>query len=86
MIKVYAVALVLGVVALIGAVIRTTLTDKALDERWRLVLGAVLGFAMGGMAAEYSPLDISWPVALAIAAVAAAGAVVWVRYATRREG
>jgi peptidoglycan/LPS O-acetylase OafA/YrhL len=86
MIKVYAVALVLGVVALIGVVIRTTLTDKALDERWRLVLGAVLGFAMGGMAAEYSPLDISWPVALAIAAVAAAGAVVWVRYATRQEG
>ena len=86
MIKVYAVALVLGVVALVGVVIRTTLTDKALDERWRLVLGAVLGFAMGGMAAEYSPLDISWPVALAIAAVAAAGAVVWVRYATRQEG
>lgn len=85
-IKVYAVALALGVALLIAVVIRTTLSDKALEGRARMALGALLGFGMGGMAAEYSPLDISWPVALAAAVVAAVASVAWVRFATRREG
>jgi hypothetical protein len=37
---------------------------------------------MGGMAAEFSPLDISWPVALAIAVVGGFVGAFWVRYAT----
>lgn len=86
MIKVYAVALALGAVALIGVILWASFPGKeGPGDRARMILGAVLGFGMGGMAAEYSPLDISWPVALGIAVVAAGASIAWVRYATRHE-
>ncbi len=87
MIKVYAIALALGVAALVGVILWSSLPDKAVPEvRVRMALGAILGFGMGGMAAEYSPLDLSWPVALGLAVLAAVAAVAWVRYSTRTQG
>lgn len=87
MIKVYAIALAVGTAVLVGVVFWSSLPGKsAPGERIRLALGGLLGFAMGGMAAEYSPLDISWPIALALAVLAAVAAVAWVRFATRRSG
>jgi hypothetical protein len=78
-IKVYAVVLVLGVVCLIGWIMATVLAGNVgrpgLDAERRFgvagrraVAGAV-GFGMAGMSAEYSPLDLAWPVALALALV-----------------
>lgn len=87
MIKVYAIALAVGAVALIGVIVWSSLPDKSVPgERARMVLGAVLGFGMGGIAAEYSPLDLAWPVALVLAALAASAALFWVRYSTRTQG
>ena len=87
MIKVYAIALAVGAAALVGVIFWTSLPDKeGLKPNARRALGALLGFGMGGMAAEYSPLDISWPIALLLAVAAAAASVAWVRYATRHEG
>jgi hypothetical protein len=45
------------------------------------VVGAAVGFGMGGMSAEFSPLDLSWPIALVISLVAAGLSMLWVRYA-----
>jgi len=39
---------------------------------------------MGGMSAEFSPLDFEWPVSLLLALAASALAVYWVRYASAR--
>jgi hypothetical protein len=46
----------------------------------KLVVGAVIGFGMGGMSAEFSPLDLSWQVSLLIAIGAAIVSGLWVRY------
>jgi hypothetical protein len=40
---------------------------------------------MGGLSAEFSPLELAWPVSLSIALVAAVSAVFWVRYAVRQS-
>jgi hypothetical protein len=50
-----------------------------------VTVGALIGFGMGGMSAEFSPIDLSWQVCLLIAAAAALLSVFWVRYATRTE-
>ena len=60
-------------------------THPLVDARFglggKLLVGAAVGFGMGGMSAEFSPLDLSWPVALVIALVAAGLSISWVRYA-----
>ena len=87
MIKVYAIALAVGAAALVGVILWASLPGKEGPKTSaRMGLGALLGFGMGGMAAEYSPLDISWPIALLLAVLAAVASVAWVRYATRHEG
>lgn len=90
MVKVYAVVLVLGIVGLLVYILGGTLAENlgreegGPDARFgldgKLAVGAAIGFGMGGMSAEFSPLDLSWPVALLIALVAAALSVLWVRY------
>lgn len=86
MIKVYAVVLVAGLVALLAWIFLTVLAGSldrsSMDPEARFgipgrraVAGAV-GFGMAGMSAEFSPLDISWPLAL-VAALLGAGAAVW---------
>jgi hypothetical protein len=92
MVVVYSVMLALGFAALVVIVMGGTLAENLnredrdpgarIGQRGRLLVGAVLGFGIGGMSAEFSPLDISWPVALAIAMVAGSVGAFWVRYAT----
>lgn len=85
-VKVYAVVLVAGVVALIAWVFAKSFAENIERPSWnpelrfgvpgrRLVAGMV-GFGMAGMSAEFSPRDISWPLAL-VAAVVGAGAAIW---------
>lgn len=86
MIKVYAVVLVVGIVALIAWIFLTVLAGNVdrpgLDPehrfglRGRRVVAAAVGFGMAGMSAEYSPLGIGWPLALVLA-VAGAVAASW---------
>ncbi|CAN5778017.1 hypothetical protein BH23ACT4_BH23ACT4_12770 [soil metagenome] len=92
MVVVYAFSLGVGFLALLGIVMGGTLAENVgredrdpgarIGHRGRLVVGAVLGFGIGGMAAEFSPLDLSWTVALVAAGVAALLGVLWVGYAT----
>lgn len=92
MVVVYAFALAVGFVALLVIVMGGTLAENLgrehrdpgvrIGQKGRLLVGGVLGFGIGGMAAEFSPLDLTWPVALVIALVAAFLGVLWVRYAT----
>ena len=95
MIKVYAIILVLGIIGLLIYILGGALAEnlgrgeRGPDARFglkgKLAVGAAVGFGMGGMSAEFSPLDFSWPVALAIAVAAAVLAVFWVRYAVDHE-
>ena len=90
MVKVYAVALALGIVGLIVIILGGAFAenlgrpDRDPGERFGLVgktlIGGLVGFGMGGMSAEFSPLDFSWQISLLLALGAAALAVVWVRY------
>lgn len=92
MVKVYAVALVIGIVGLLililGGALAENLGRRDPGESLGMVgksgVGGLIGFGMGGMSAEFSPLDLSWPIALVIAIGAALLAVFWVRYAVRQ--
>ena len=94
MVKVYAAVLALGVVGLLVMILGGALAanigreDADPGRRWglggRSIVGVLVGFGMGGMSAEFSPLDLEWPVALAIALVAAGLSAFWVRYASRQ--
>lgn len=91
MVKVYAIALTVGIVGLLvfiyGGALAENLGRPERDPGERLGLtgkmtaGALVGFGMGGMSAEFSPLDFSWQVSLLLALLAAIVSVVWVRYA-----
>lgn len=92
MVVVYALSLALGFVALLVIVMGGTLAENLgrgdrdpgvrMGQRGRFVVGGVLGFGIGGLAAEFSPLDFAWPVALVAACIAAFLGVLWVRFAT----
>lgn len=91
MVTVYAVVLVLGVIGLLVQILGGAFADNLGHEhrdpgvmfglRGKQTVGAAIGFGMGGISAEFAPLDFSWPVALFIAVMAAVLAVIWVRYA-----
>lgn len=91
MVKVYAVALAVGALALVAWLFSATLAEGTgranLDpgRRWgggaRAIIGGLIGFGMGGISAEFAPVEIAWPAALGIAAAAAVLSVFWVRYA-----
>lgn len=91
MVKVYAIALAVGVLALVLWLFSATLAENTGRVSWdpgarwgltgKTVIGAMIGFGMGGLSAEFAPIDITWPVALGIAAVAALLSAYWVRYA-----
>lgn len=86
MIKVYAIVLAVGVVALIAWIFTTVLAGNlgrsSLDPEARFGLpgrravAAAVGFGMAGMSAEFSPLGIGWPLALVLA-LAGGGALAW---------
>lgn len=91
MVKVYAVALAIGVVALLVVLLGGALAEnlgraeRDPGERFGLTgksaIGGIIGFGMGGLSAEFSPLDFGWQVSLAISAAAALISVFWVRHA-----
>lgn len=95
MVKVYAVALGAGVVLLMGWIIARgfslNLDRHRLDPEQRFGLSGrrtvagLVGFGMGGMSAEFSPRDISWPLALALAVVASAIAAWYAGWVDRHE-
>lgn len=83
MVKVYAVVLVVGFVALVvwimGRALAENISRPGLDPEARFgktgrrLVAASVGFGMAGMSAEFSPRDLSWQFALVLAV---AGAVV----------
>ncbi len=87
MVKVYAIVLIIGVVALIAWIYLHSHAQNeskpALDPEARFgipgrrVVAGLVGFGMAGMSAEFSPRNISWPAALFLALLGAAAAVWW---------
>lgn len=84
MVRIYAVVLVASVAALICWILLHALADNLQrptidpEERLgipgrRLVAGGA-AFGLAGMSAEFSPRDLSWPVALVLALLGAAAA------------
>lgn len=90
MVKVYAIALAAGLLALVGWLVASALADAnnrpALDpeRRWghwgRRVVGGAIGLGMAGLSAEYSPLGIEWPLAFVLAMAGSAAAAWWAGY------
>jgi hypothetical protein len=85
MVKVYATALAVGTAGLIGWIILRSLAQNLasptrIDPEVRFGIGgrrvvaALVGFGMAGMSAEFSPRDLTWPVALVLAIAGAVGA------------
>jgi hypothetical protein len=95
MVKVYAVVLAVGALALVYWLFSATLAETAERAAWdpvtrygnrgKIAIGAVIGFGMGGLSAEFAPIDLEWPVALVIAVVAALLSIYWVRYAVAQS-
>ncbi len=93
MIKVYAIALVVGIIGLLAVVLGGALAENIgredPTERWgfkgKAVVASAVGFGMGGISAEFSPIDFSWPLSLLIASGAAILSVLWARYSVRRS-
>jgi hypothetical protein len=93
MIKVYAISLVLGVLALVVVVFGGAIAanvgrterepGRVIGLLGRIVVGCLLGFGMGGLAAEFSTMDLSWPSSLAFAILGAALGGLWAWWATR---
>ena len=82
MVRVYAVVLVVGLIALVGWILAHSVYSGSDRERLdpeqrfgipgRRVVAGLIGFSMAGLSAEFSPRDISWPVALVLAVIGAA--------------
>jgi hypothetical protein len=94
-VKVYAVVLCVGIIGLLVLVLGAVLADNVsqaqrdpgsrIGPAGKIGVGAALGFGMAGLSAEFSPLDLTWQVALAIAVVAGCLSALWVRYAMARS-
>lgn len=94
MVKVYAITLSLGILSLLVIILGGSFAEnidrpdrdpgEIIGLRGKMAVGAALGFGMGGMSAEFSPLDFNWGVSLVIALLAGAVSMVWVRYAVAR--
>lgn len=86
MVRVYAVSLVVGLIALLAWILAHSSTadsdrgrldpERRFGVTGRRVVAGLIGFSMAGLSAEFSPRDISWPVALVLAAIGA-GALAW---------
>lgn len=93
MIKVYAVVLVIGILGLLLVIFGGAFAENVarpdrdpgerLGVKGKMAVGAMVGFGMGGMSAEFSPLDFSWQLSLGLAVVASAVSALWVRYSVR---
>ena len=94
MVKVYAVSLVLGILALLvvilGGAFAENINREDLDPgarmgmTGRMIVGWLVGFGMAGMSAEFAPLGFAWQVSFLLALVGAGASALWVRYASGR--
>jgi hypothetical protein len=90
MVKVYATTLALGILGLLIIILGGALAENVgsperdpgalIGLNGKSIVGAMVGFGMAGMSAEFSPLDLTWQVSLLLASLAAGASVVWVRY------
>jgi hypothetical protein len=95
MVKIYSISLALGAVGLLVVILGGTLAENlGRDERdpsrtlgavGRSVIGGLVGFGMGGLSAEFSTFDLSWPTALVVAIAGAVAGALWAGYATRTK-
>jgi len=96
MVKVYAVALALGVLALLLWIGARALAvnvpswgnadpEKRLGVAGRRMVAGLVGFGLGGMSAEFSPRGLSWPIALGLAVLGGAVAVWYTGWVDRKE-
>lgn len=96
MVKVYAVVLVVGFAALVAWIMAHALSENISrpnldpDSRFgltgRRVVAAMVGFGMAGMAAEFSPRDLSWTVALVFAVAGGVAAAWYAGWVDRNPG
>ena len=90
MVKVYAVALVVGIVGLLVVILGGSLAEnlgregadpgRKLGRPGRAVIGGLVGLGMAGISAEFSPLGLEWQGALLLALLGAAAGAVWAFY------
>jgi glucose uptake protein GlcU len=95
MVKFYSIALALGVIGLIVVILGGAFAENIDREQHdpgqrigsggRAAIGALVGFGMAGLSAEFSTLDLSWQIALLIAVVGAVAGALWAWYASRNE-
>jgi hypothetical protein len=96
MVKVYAVALAVGVVALLVWIGARALAvnvpswgnadpEKRLGVAGRRVVAGLVGFGLAGMSAEFSPRDLTWPIALGLAVLGGTVAVWYTGWVDRKR-
>lgn len=96
MVKVYAIALAAGLLGLLVVIVGGAFAEsqgrplsdpgEKLGLAGKTVIGALAGFGMGGLSAEFSPIDLTWQSALVVAVAAAVFSVLWVRFSLSRTG
>ncbi|MGH8871827.1 MAG: hypothetical protein ACRDWS_07630 [Acidimicrobiia bacterium] len=94
MVKVYSVALALGVIGLLVVIFGGAIAEnlgreekdpgRGMGAGGRATIGGLVGFGMAGLSAELSTFDLSWQMALLVALAGASAGAVWARYASRR--
>ena len=84
MVGVYSIAALVGFVALVAWLLlgggaepgsRWDLESR-LGARGRRPIAGLLGFGLAGLSAEFSPRDLSWPIALVLAVIGATAMVI----------
>lgn len=95
MVKVYGVSLALGVVGLLAVILGGTLAEnlnrpeadpgRRMGARGRTAIGALVGFGMAGLSAEFSVWDLTWQLALLVAVVGSLAGGFWAWYASSRD-
>lgn len=96
MVKFYAVALAAGVLALLVWIAARALAANVAawenfdpERRWglggRRVVAGLVGFGLAGLSAEFSPRDLTWPLALVLALLGAATAIWYAGWVDRKD-
>jgi hypothetical protein len=95
MVKIYSICLALGVVGLLVVILGGAFAEnvgrpardpgRRIGGVGRAVIGAMVGFGMAGLSAEFSISDLSWQTALLVAIAGAGAGAVWAWYASARD-
>ena len=88
MVKIYSLALAVGILGLLLVILGSAISDddpdrdpsRRLGPTGKGIIGALVGLGAGGLAAEFSPWDLSWQVSLLIALAASIASWFWVRF------